>query len=164
MVTRHDGTTDLPGGNLGHIQDNDGGHESNTEPSNETAGDEKTESVGCGLEDDTDDEDDATKDNGGSATIKVGKITGNESTEESTRREDRGDQRFLRCGEGKIGGRGSSWIQACQKLDDVRHAHDTVDVSRIETEEDTTKSGKGTHEIGPGGDGGLDARRVGGGR
>jgi hypothetical protein len=46
-------------------------------------------------------------------------------------------------------------------LDEVRHAEDTADVTRVITEEDTTKGGKGTHEIGLEGNWGLDALNVG---
>ena len=45
--------------------------------------------------------------------------------------------------------------------DQVVHAEDTVDVARVETEEDTTEGGEGTHEVGLEGDGGFDAACVG---
>lgn len=45
-------------------------------------------------------------------------------------------------------------------LDEVVHSHNTVDISRVISKEDTSKSSKGTHEIGPEGDGGLDTPRV----
>lgn len=45
-------------------------------------------------------------------------------------------------------------------LDEVVHSHNTVDISGVISEEDTSKSSKGTHEIGPEGDGGLDTPRV----
>ena len=45
-------------------------------------------------------------------------------------------------------------------LNEVAHTHNTADVSGVITEEDTTKSGKGTHEIGLEGDGSFDTVRV----
>lgn len=50
--------------------------------------------------------------------------------------------------------------QVLKGRDEVVHTQDTVDVSRIVTEEDTTKGRKGTHEVGLEGDGGLDAQGV----
>ncbi len=44
--------------------------------------------------------------------------------------------------------------------DEVWHSQDTTHPSSIIPEEDTTKGGKGTDEVGPHGDGGLEARRV----
>lgn len=52
--------------------------------------------------------------------------------------------------------------QMLEPRNEVVHTHDTADVSGVITKEDTTKSGKGTHEIGLEGDGSFDTLRVGG--
>jgi len=95
LVSGHDRTTNLPRRNLGHVQDDDGRDETDTETGHETAGDEETEGGGRGLQDDTDGEDDTSEDDGGPATEEVGQVTGDNGTEEGTGGEDGGDQRFL---------------------------------------------------------------------
>lgn len=108
LVSRHDRATNLPRRNLGHVQDDNGRHETDTEPGHETAGHEETEGGGGGLKDDTDDEDETSEDDGGPATKEVGQVAGDERTEEGTGGEDGGDQRFLprRQREGVFRGRG----------------------------------------------------------
>ena len=55
--------------------------------------------------------------------------------------------------------RRKSWANVTYEVlksgDEVLHAQDTGDVSGIITEEDTTKGSKGTHQVSPDGDGGL---------
>lgn len=48
--------------------------------------------------------------------------------------------------------------QALELGDEVVHTHDTVDVTGIITEEDTTEGSKGTHHVGLPGDWRLNAR------
>lgn len=50
--------------------------------------------------------------------------------------------------------------QASVLADEVWHSQDTTHPTGVVTEEDTTKGGKGTDEVGPHGNGGLEARRV----
>lgn len=50
--------------------------------------------------------------------------------------------------------------QSLELLDEIPHTHDTVDITRVITKEDTTKCRKGTHEVGLHGDGGLDTRDI----
>ena len=50
--------------------------------------------------------------------------------------------------------------QASVLADEVGHGQNTTHPARIITEEDATKGSKGADEIGPDGDGGLEARRV----
>lgn len=95
LVTRDNSTTNLPGGNLGHIENDDGRDETHTETGDQTAGHEETERGGGSLEDDTDNEDTTASNDGGSATEPIGKITSDNGAEESTSGEDRGDQGLL---------------------------------------------------------------------
>ena len=57
--------------NFGHVQDNDGRDKANTETSNETARDKEAVRTRCRLKNDTNDEDDATQDNGRSTSDEV---------------------------------------------------------------------------------------------
>jgi len=50
--------------------------------------------------------------------------------------------------------------QTLEGLNEEVHTQDTGDVSRVITEEDTTKGSKGTHQICLEGDGGLDASSI----
>lgn len=58
-------------------------------------------------------------------------------------------------------GEGNKTDQAFKFLDEITHAHDTVDITGIITEEDTTKGCKGTHHIRLEGDGCLHSRGIG---
>ena len=57
--------------NFGHVQDNDGRAKANTETSNEKARDKEAVRARCRLKNDTNDEDDATQDNGRSTSDEV---------------------------------------------------------------------------------------------
>jgi len=112
------------------------------------------------LEDDTNDVDNATSDDGPLATNDVGGVTSDESTEESTSREDRSDKRQVAALEGssQTGGLlGEDVGLTLDEGDEDTGASDTVDVTGIVTEEDTTEGGECAHEVGLPGDGGLDA-------
>lgn len=95
LIPRNNGTTDLAGGNLGHVQNNNGGDETNTEASNQTASNEKTQARRSGLQNNTDDEDGTARNDGNATAKPVSKITGDDSTKEGSRGEDGGNQRFL---------------------------------------------------------------------
>jgi hypothetical protein len=109
----------------------------------------------------TNDVDNATSDDGPLATNDVGGVTSDESTEESTGREDGGDERQVAaleggsgCASGKLSGNVGLTLD---EGDEDAGASDTVDVTGIVTEEDTTERGEGAHEVGLPGDGSLDA-------
>lgn len=68
LVTRYDGSTNLLGGDLTHIQDDDGGNKTDTKTSDKTTSYEETERSGGSLEDDTDDEDAASSNDCSSTT------------------------------------------------------------------------------------------------
>lgn len=163
LVSRDDSATNLAGGDLGHVHDDGGGHKTDAEAGNETANNEKWYRRGSGLQDDTNVEHDTANDDYGTTTEEVGQVTGHDGTEESTGRQDRGDQGLLPGGKGEFS-RAFFEVglpQIGELLDEVLHAHNTVDITRVITEEDTTERGKGAHEIGLEGDGGLDPFDVG---
>lgn len=108
----------------------------------------------------TNDVDNATSDDGPLATNDVGGVTSDESTEESTSREDRSDERqvaALERGSQAGGLLGEDVGFTLDEGDEDAGASDTVDVTGIVTEEDTTERGECAHEVGLPGDGSLDA-------
>ena len=66
--------------NLGHVQNDDSRDKTDTETSDKTSSDEKSESVRGNLEDDPNGVNDATGDDSRATTEVIGKITGNEGT------------------------------------------------------------------------------------
>ena len=80
LVARDERTTNFSRANFRHVQDDDGGDETNTETGNQTANDNKGETLRSGLENDSNSVDDTARDNGRSTTIPVSEITGNQST------------------------------------------------------------------------------------
>jgi hypothetical protein len=130
LVARHEGATDLGGnlsegtitrrkstnllrGDLGHVQDDNGGNKSNTGTCNETTDDKAREDIlGGELENATDGEDETANDDGRAAAENIGDITlmsvevsesafseeeekkthSDKGTEESTGGQDRGHE------------------------------------------------------------------------
>ena len=92
LVSGHDRAANPFRRNLGHVQDDDGRHETDTETSDETTGHEESEGGGSGLENDTDHEDETSEDDGSPTTEEVGQVTSDERTEEGAGGEDGGDQ------------------------------------------------------------------------
>ena len=84
LVSSNDGTTDLLGSNLGHVQDDDGGNETDTQTSNEATSDHDTEAGGRSLEDTTNGEDSTSENDSHTATNEISEITSNDGTEEGT--------------------------------------------------------------------------------
>ena len=111
----------------------------------------------------TNDVDNATSNDGPLATNDVGSVTGDEGTEEGTGREDGGDERQVATREGRVAAScdlGGDVGLALDESDEDTRASDTVDVTGIVTEEDTTERGEGAHEVGLPGDGSLDALNI----
>ena len=166
LVARHDRATDLARGDFGHVQNDNGGDEADTETSDQATGDQETNDGRSSLEDDTNDEDGAARDDGRSTTEPVRQITGDERTEEGSGRQDRGDEGLLGRGQGEgcrivldVLGVG---VEAGVELDEVGHAHDTADISRVVAEENTAKGGKGAHHVTLGIDGSFELLGFGG--
>jgi len=145
LVTGNESTSDLARANLRHVQDDNGRFETDTETGDETTSNDQTETVRGDLENDTDNVDSATNDDSPATTDGVGDITSDNSTEEGTGREDRSNERVVRTGESIV-------ASALDELDEDRRTGDTVDVTRVVTEEDTTEGGKGADQIGLPGD------------
>jgi hypothetical protein len=102
------------------------------------------------LKDNADDVDDATDDDCIATTNEVGAVTSNECTEESAGGQDGDDERLVWTGE--CGG-----IGTFDDMDEDWRASNTVDVTRIVTEEDTAKGREGANQVGLPGDRCLDA-------
>jgi len=144
LVSRHEGSTNLFWRNLRHVQDDDSRDESNTKTSNETTGYEEAESRRSCLENNTDNEDEASNDDGGSSTKPISEITGNQGTKEGTARENGGDERLLPGRESEsvelvCGCIGRRVWKTLIEVDEVIHGQHTGNVTRVETEEDTTE-------------------------
>lgn len=140
LVARDDGTTDLLGSNFRHVKNDNCRDETNTETSNGTTNDKKNKTSRGSLEDDTNNEDSATKNDGKATTKVISKVTSDESTAEGTDRENRDDKRCLP--RQKFSG-----IGAADQLDEVVHTLDTTNVSGIVTEEDTSEGGENAHGV-----------------
>lgn len=138
--------------NLGHVENDNGGLETDTDTSNKTTsndGSKRVAETSDHLNDNTNHVDTAAENNSPLAANHVGKITGNEGAKEGTAGENRDDQRLVAFAEG--GG-----IRALDGVDEVERTVDSIDISGIVTEEDTAKGGKGAQEVGLPGDGSLD--------
>lgn len=110
LVAGDDGTADLAGRDLGHVQDDDGRHKADTESSNKTTSDEQTQAAGGSLENDTNDEDNAASDHGSATTEPISNVTSNQSTKEGSGGENRDDQGLPRGGNDEISGAGSGLV------------------------------------------------------
>ena len=113
--------------------------------------------AGDHLDDDTEDVDEATKNDGPLPPKNVSDIARNYGAEEGSAREDGDDQGLVRRREGVL-------VGAFDNFDELGAAIDTVDVTGVVTEEDTTEGGEGTDEVGFPGHWSLDAIDIVGGR
>ena len=148
----------------GHVQNDNGRDESDTGAANDAASAHDTEASGSSLENATNGENATAGNDGGSASDEVGDVTGDEGAEKGTAGQNGSGQRLIACGQMKgldrSGVRGVGVRQASVLTDKVFHGQNTAHPSGVVTEKDTTKGSKGTDEVGPHGDGGLEARRV----
>lgn len=130
--------------NLTHVKNDDGTLETDSNTSDDTTTDNYTKSTSPNtskhLNDNTDDVDKAASNNSPFAANSVGDIASNDSAKEGTSGENRNDQRLVR----RLEGLGTGKFDEVNKL---LGAIDTVDVSRIITEEDTTKGGESAKEV-----------------
>jgi len=150
LVSRDQSTSNLSGANFRHVENDDGRDETDTETGNDTTDDDGGETFSSKhLDDDSDEVDGTTGDDGGPSSDHVGGVTGDDGTKEGTGRQDRDDERGL----------GSTDLFGADTLDSIDEdsgRQDSVDVTRVITEEDTSKRGKGAHEVGLQGDRRLD--------
>lgn len=150
-----------------YSQDDNGRDETNTETSNDTTGSHDTNTSRSSLEDTTDGEDTAANDDGETTANEVGNVTSDDGSEEGTSRENRGYERGRARGNDEAGGvcfqliaRETSVLGvslAGVLLDEVGHGKDATHPTSVISEEDTTKGREGDDEVGPDGDGRLDA-------
>lgn len=80
LVAGDQGAANLSRADLRHVKDDNGRFETDTETSDEATGREKRDAGGDNLHNDTDHEDEATDDDGGTTTDEVGNVTSGEST------------------------------------------------------------------------------------
>jgi len=174
LVAGDQSTTDLLWRDLGHVEDDDGGDETDTGTGDQTTDDHDCEGGGSGLEDTSDGEDGAAQDDGQAATDEVGNITSGDGTKESAGGQDGGHEGLVRgwddelllvglvLGGGDVGESILRIFETGVETDEVWHSQDTTHPSGIITKEDTTEGGEGTHEVCLDGHGGLDTRGIGG--
>lgn len=81
----------------GHVENDNGRDESNTGSANDTASTHDTEASGSSLENATNNENETAGNDGDSTSNEVGKVTGDESTEEGTSRQNGCSQRLIAC-------------------------------------------------------------------
>jgi hypothetical protein len=175
-LTGNNGTANLLGGNLGHVQNDNGRDETDTETSNDATSSHKTKTSRGALEDTSDGEDTATQDDGEPTTNEICEITSDDGAEESTSRQDRGDQGLVarRDGEEAVAVVDDLWVAgkktreldvgvfvASVLLDEVVHVEDTSHPTGIITKEDTSKGCESNNQVRPNGDGGFDTVDIG---
>ena len=169
LVTRHEGTANLLRSDLGHVQNDDGGDESDTKTGNQTANDHDGKSGRGSLEDGTNGEDTASENDSWATTNKVGDVTSSDGTKEGTAGQNRGHEGLItgRDVEGLlvreegvrsvVGAKeGGGVFQASVLANEVRHGENTTHPSSIVSEKDSTKGRESTHEVCLDGHGGLD--------
>ena len=84
VLTGNNSTADLLGRNLGHVQNDNGGDETNTETSNETTSNHDAKTGRGSFENTTNDEDTASHDDSDTTPDKVSNVTSNDGTKEGT--------------------------------------------------------------------------------
>ena len=147
MVTGDDGSSDLSGSDLGHVENDGSGDESNTETRDQSTSNNlisaKNQSLekgvtyktktfsGSGLENVSDNENSTSRDNGPSSTNVIGHITSNQSTKEGTSGKDGGDEGFLPSGKSELFSGNLGGVETGVEGDKVPHSEDTVHVSRV---------------------------------
>ena len=95
LISRHNGAADLLRGDLGHVQDDDGRDEADTETGDQTTTYQQFIRGRCRLQRDPDEEDDATDNDRCASTSKVGDVTRHQGTEECTGGQDGDDEGLL---------------------------------------------------------------------
>jgi hypothetical protein len=83
-LTSNNGTTDLLGRNFGHVQDDNGGDETDTKTGNDTTSNHDTETSGRSLKDATNSENGASENDGKSTSDEISEVTSDNGTEKGT--------------------------------------------------------------------------------
>lgn len=123
-----------------HVKNDDGRDETDAKSGNETTNDDGGEGGRRKhLNNNSDHVDDAARDDGHATTEAVGEVTGDEGTEEGAGGQDGDDEG---CGRGTdFGG-----VGAFDGADEDLGGEDTVDVSGVISEENTSERGENTTE------------------
>lgn len=87
----------------GNLQNDDSGNETDTETGNETASNHDVKSGRGSFKNTANGEDNAAKNDSHTTANEVGKVTGNDSAEESTSRQNRGSKGLLPGGDAEEG-------------------------------------------------------------
>lgn len=147
-----------------HVQNDNGGDETNAQPSNETTNDHDGQSGRCDLEDTSDCENQASHDDRQPTSDKIGDIAGDDGAKEGPGGQNGRGQRLVAGGQVEVGDGGLvvgvGVLQAGVLPDEVFHAQDAGHPSGVITEENTTEGGKGTDQVSFGGDRRLDTRGI----
>lgn len=169
LVTSDEGTANLPWCNLGHVKNDDGRDESNSETGNDTTNGHENDSSGSGLKNGTNGEDSASHNDSWATTDNIGDVTSSDGTEEGTGGENRGHKGLVVGGDLEVELVGLvgigvdirvnvEWVVlAGDHANEVWHSQNTSHPSSIVSEEDTSKCGESTHEVGLHGDRSLNA-------
>ena len=80
LVSRDESTTNFSWGNLGHVEDDNGRDETDTNTSDQTTSNNKAETCRSSLENASNNVDETSPNNGRTATESVSDVTGNQST------------------------------------------------------------------------------------
>ena len=80
LVARDEGTTNFSRANFRHVDDDNGGDKTDTDASDQTANDDKSETRRGSLENASNNVNETPRDNGWSTTKPVRNVTGNYST------------------------------------------------------------------------------------
>lgn len=124
LVTSDKSTSDLARADLRHVQNDNGGFETDTETGDETTSNNQTKTVRGNLKNNTDHVDSATHDDSPATTNGISDITSDDGSEESTGRENRSDERV-------VGTREGGCASTLDELDEDGRTSDTVDVTYI---------------------------------
>lgn len=148
LVSGDESTTHFLGANLGHVQDDNGGLETDTDTGNSTTSNQKIAAGSSNLQNDTwrarvsldnaiarkmsltNDVDHAAHDDGPLAANHVGDVTGQDGTHEGTSRKNGDNERGVAAADGTCVARVADTRALDLGLEEVGTEH-TVDVTRI---------------------------------
>lgn len=130
LLERHDTTTDFLGGNLGLVDGNNGGGDTNGQTGDNTANTEHGDAIAGGLEDGANDPDQSGDLDGSATRVLVGNEGGREGADERTSRHGGSDATLA------VGGGVVEVVLVGIGAEDTTHGRD------IETEQTSTEGGE----------------------
>jgi hypothetical protein len=152
-LTRNNSTTDFLRRDFGHVEDDDGGDEANTKTGNQTSSNQQAQRAARSLQDTSNPIHNTPQNNRRPASKPIRQITRHDGTEERPSTQYRNDERLMRRrnherSNGRCRGVGAWDRDTGEERDEVGHGEHSRNVSRVETEEDTTEGGEHAHGIG----------------